>query len=168
MSLNRHIKALYEVSASFQQVDEMLKTLSEVNTHLTPDVIQYLDAPMISHRDKIEFFNQFSHPKETHAFLLLMLNRKDIHKFPSFYQGMVSFIQTIKQEVTVDVFVADHMSDDQQNLLKRTLGTFLKASKITLNIHVDTYLIGGMKLRYQGKALDYSVMSELDHMKNTI
>lgn len=168
MSLNNHIKALYEVSASFQQVDDMLQTLTKVHESLTPEVMQYLDAPMVSYRDKVDFFKPFSYPKETHAFLLLMLKRKDFHTFPSFYQGMVSFIQTIKKEVTVDVLVANPMSLKYQTILTQTLTQFLKASKVTLNIQVDKQLIGGMKLRYQGKSLDYSVMSELDHMKNTI
>jgi F-type H+-transporting ATPase subunit delta len=168
MSLNRHIKALYEVSESLHQVEDMLETLTKVKKSLTHEVMQYLDAPMVSDRDKIAFFEQFNHPKETYAFLLLMLKRKDMDTFPSFYQGMVSFIESLRQEVTVDVLVAHSVTDSQKALLTESLITFLKASKVTLNIQVDKNLIGGMKLSYQGKALDYSVISSLDHMKNTI
>lgn len=168
MNHDRHVKALYELSLANNEVSVMYQTLSALHVALTPDVISYLDAPTVSFKDKVSFFNAFSQPKDTHAFLIILLKKKLIHAFPTFFKHMTQFIQRINRDVIVDVFVATPLSKSDETRLSEHLKTLLKANEIILNTHIDAHVIGGMKLQYQGMALDYSVVQTLDHMKTTI
>ena len=168
MNHDRHVKALYELSLIHKEVPNMYQTLEACNQALTKEVIAYLDAPTITFKDKVSFFDTFNKPKETHAFLLILLKKKLIHEFPLFFKHMTQFIQLINHDVVVDVFVATPLSKTEETDLSKSLKTYLKANQVILKTHIDTKVIGGIKLQYQGKALDYSVIHTLDHMKTTI
>jgi F-type H+-transporting ATPase subunit delta len=168
MNHDRHVKALYELSLEHKQVSQMYQTLEALNQALTKEVILYLDAPTVLYNEKVSFFDTFNKPKETHAFLLILLKKKRIHEFPTFFKHMTHFIQHINSDVIVDVFVANPLSKTEETHLSSSLKTFLKANQVILKTHIDTSVIGGIKLQYQGKALDYSVVHTLDHMKTTI
>jgi ATP synthase F1 delta subunit len=166
MRHNTYIKALYQLSAS--QLDKVLDVLHTLDQSLTEDVVMYLDSPMIAYQDKKKVMESFQAPKDIEAFLLLWVKERRMHHFHTFYLQFTKFIQELNKEVVVDVFVAKPINPTQQDTLKNELKAFLQAKRVLLNIHLNETIIGGMKLQYEGKALDYSVVQTLDHMKNTL
>lgn len=168
MQHNKHIKALYELSAKAGEVGQMLSALAKFHHELDDNTTQYLDSPMVSIQDKIKVVTHLEAPKNTEAFLIMWIKERRMNQFDVFYKQLTQFIQQLDKQVVVDVFTAHVISDSNTLKLKQELKAFLQANEVLLNIHLDARIIGGMKLQYEGKALDYSVVNTLDHMKNNL
>jgi len=168
MQHNKHIKALYELSAKAGEVEQMLSALAKFHHELNANTIQYLDSPMVATQDKTQVIKHLGAPKITEAFLIMWIKERRLNQFDLFYKQLTQFIQTLNKQVVVDVLTAHAISDAYKETLKQELKTFLQANEVLLNIHLDARIIGGIKLQYEGKALDYSVVNTLDHMKNNL
>jgi len=168
MDHNRHVLALYETAQKQNKLDEMLNSIESFNHVLTIEFIDYLDSPLVDIEQKRSLVNTFNFDSITEAWLIMIIKQRQVHEFNTFHQIFTRFIRALNKEVHVDVFVANAISEVSQSNIKQALTSFFDTNDITMHIHIDETLIGGMKITHQGISLDQTILTMLDELQTVI
>ena len=69
--------------------------------------------------------------------------------------------------VPAKVFSAEALSDEQLARLKAALER-TSGKHVTLDVHVDAALVGGMRVEMAGKSYDNTLESRMDHLRRVL
>jgi len=104
---------------------------------------------------------------EISLFLKLLFKKQKINIIPEIVQIYRELLLKQQQCVEVVVSTARPILDEQQQQLQNVLEKRLQASVI-LKREIDSQLIGGVKLSFNGKVIDGSVRGRLKLLANKI
>ncbi|PAU95680.1 ATP synthase F1 subunit delta [Aliifodinibius salipaludis] len=168
----RYATALLELGKERDEVDELLNDIEYIHNTLeeSRDLVLFLRSPVINFDDKIQalekiFFDELEEP--TKLFLKL-LSRKD--RINLLDQVTEAFIEKYKEHagiITVEVFVARELSNEQQELLHKNLEQKTQKN-VDMNITVDEDLKGGMAIRIEDTVIDGTVKHKLKELEESL
>lgn len=168
MDHKRHVMALYESAQAQDTLDDVLASIESFRHTLTKDAIDYFDSPLINIKEKLDMLKTLSYDPITTAWLRLVVLEKNMHEFHAFHKELTHFIRTLKKEIHIDVYVVKAILEKSQERLKDVLKAYFESNDITLHIHIDSTLVGGMKMMHQGLSFDQSIINRLDELKTVI
>ena len=150
---------MHQITADFQNL--------EVFLNKTPDLIQYLNNPLISLEQKQEILDKTLKSqinKETFKFLIVLVNRGRINLLQAIITSYLNLIYNVASIKMVEVSTAYAFTNLQKNTLIKKLKELTKAREIRLKITVDSRLIGGFLIETNSKVLDFTIKNQLQKL----
>ena len=128
-----------------------------------PEYIKMLDTPAISKKEKLALADEaFSSVDESVSNLIKILSERHIvATMPDVYKTYISLYNEDTGIEEVEVITAIALSEAQADAMKKKLAG-ITGKTIILKNTVDDKILGGVKLRYEGKQIDASLKTRLD------
>lgn len=164
--------ALYMLACEENKVSEFsdaLDTLVEA-FNSEPEYIEFVSSPAIPLCDRIASLeNAFSTvvPDGVMSFLLLMCEKGRLSVFFDAVDEFKALFDFSKKLVNVKITSAIELTDEEKNKLKNKIETVYNFNIVT-EFFVDSAILGGIVVEFDGKVIDGSVRHRLREVKDVI
>jgi F-type H+-transporting ATPase subunit delta len=171
--VNRYVKSLYEVSVSLKaekQISDEIKLLQSSVSALD-DYKKYLKKVSLIKKYGENFVEHLkeclSLSKPTENFLLLLVKNKRLSLLIEICDEYLSFLDRMRGKKVFFVTCASDFSETDRKRLTDNLHEVFDGD-IECVVRKDPSLIGGVKVQFRSKILDYSVKSGLARLYRAI
>jgi len=150
---------MHQVTADFQNL--------EVFLNKTPNLLQYLNNPLISLEAKREILTKTLKSQlnqETFKFLLVLVDRNRINLLQAIITSYLNLVYNLASIKMIEVSSAFAFTNRQKNILIKKLKEITKAREIRLAITVDPSLIGGFLIKTDSKVIDFTIKNQLQEL----
>nr|YP_010595155.1 ATP synthase CF1 subunit delta [Paralia sulcata]WAJ57890.1 ATP synthase CF1 subunit delta [Paralia sulcata] len=150
---------MHQVTADFQNL--------EVFLNKTPNLLQYLNNPLISQEAKREILTKTLKSQlnqETFKFLIVLVNRNRINLVQAIITSYLDLVYNLASIKMIEVSSAFAFTNRQKNTLIKKLKEITKAREIRLAITVDPSLIGGFLIKTDSKVIDFTIKNQLQEL----
>lgn len=150
---------MHQVTADFQNL--------EVFLNKTPNLLQYLNNPLISLEAKREILTKTLKSQlnqETFKFLLVLVDRNRINLLQAIITSYLNLVYSLASIKMIEVSSAFAFTNRQKNTLIKKLKEITKAREIRLAITVDPSLIGGFLIKTDSKVIDFTIKNQLQEL----
>lgn len=161
----RYATALLELAKERNEVEAILEDMTFINNTIedSNELVNFLKSPIINFDDKTAALDQlfFSDIEEATRLFIKLLARKN--RINLLDQIAAAFIEQYKKYagiITVEVFVAEEITDEQRQKLHRNLEEKTQ-KKVEMDITLDKSLKGGMAVRIGDTVIDDTVKHQL-------
>lgn len=161
-----YARALYDFSVEQNLMHQITADLQNLEVFLeeTPDLINYLNNPLIGTNQKQELLdktlkNQLN--KETFKFLSILVTRDRINLLKPIIKRYLNLVYELASIKMVEVSTAFAFTNLQKNSLIKKLKELTNAREIRLIINVDSSLIGGFLIKTNSKVVDFTIKNQL-------
>jgi F-type H+-transporting ATPase subunit delta len=147
---------MHQITADFQNLEVFLSQ--------TPDLVDYLNNPILSSAKKEELLNKTLKAQlnqETFKFLNLLVKRDRINLLQAVIGNYLNLVYSLASIKMVEVSTAFPFTNLQKNTLIKKLKDITNAREIRLIINVDSSLIGGFLIKTNSKVIDFTVKNQL-------
>jgi len=160
-----YARSLMDLAVRSQSIEAVAEDLDLVSMLLeqNPDFEAFLGSPYFGEQAKREMVRRILTgrlQRLTLNFLFVMIDHNRGRFLPEIIGRYRQLYRAYQGYQTVDVTVAQPMSDEEKEQLSKDLAEAMNA-KIDLEVHVDGALLGGMVIRYGDKMVDNSVRGRL-------
>lgn len=168
----RYATALLELAKERDEVDDILKDIELIHNTLegSRELVLFLQSPVINFDDKTQalekiFFDELEEP--TKLFLKLLSRKDRINLLDQIADAFIEKYKSYAGIITVDVYVAHELNEDQQESLHSNLEQKTQ-KKVDMNITVDEDLKGGMAIRIDDTVIDGTVKHKLQELEKSL
>lgn len=147
---------MHQITADFQNLEVFLSQ--------TPDLVDYLNNPLISASRKEELLNKTLKSQlnqETFKFLNVLVRRDRINLLQAVIASYLNLVYSLASIKMIEVSTAFPFTNLQKNTLIKKLKDITNAREIRLVINVDSSLIGGFLIKTNSKVIDFTVKNQL-------
>jgi len=167
-----YARSLLELAEQSRSVDAVANDLEMVAMLLeqNPDFEAFLASPYFAEQTKRDLVRKVLTGKLqalTLNFLSVMIDHDRGMFLPAIIGRYRQLYRVYQGYRTVEVTVAQPMSDEQAQKLSRELAEAMQA-KVDLDVHVDPSILGGVVIRYEDKMVDNSVKGRLARTVNQL
>jgi len=165
-------EALYALAKDENKSDEMLSQLKALDEAFVsePDFLRLLSAPNVSKIERKEILDTcFRGKVEPYLlnFLKILMEKGYIRQFSSCVQYFRERYNEEHGIMQVSAVTAVPMTDSQKEKLSAKLAG-ITGKQIELTNTVDPACIGGVRLDYDGKRVDNTIIHRLDAVSNML
>src|SRR5690554_3616975 len=134
-----------------------------------PDWIVLLDSPMIRNKVKQKMLNELGMFDALFMnFLMLLVRHHQVRIYDDIYEQW-NIKSRLNQKIAyVQLYSAKSLSKKRLKQLKEEIQDYLPGLEIEFNQHIDSTLIEGVKMTYQGRSIERSLKKALDDMRSNI
>jgi len=153
-SLKKNI--MHQVTADFQNLEVFLNE--------TPDLLEYLNNPLIPREQKAELLDRTLKTQvnvETFKFLNVLVQRDRINLLQATIENYLALVYELASIKIIEVSTAYPLPTVQKDHLTQKLKELTNAREIRLIINVDPSLIGGLLIKTNSKIIDFTVKNQL-------
>lgn len=168
----RYATALLEVAKERNELEEILDDITLIRNTMegSKELVTFLKSPIIKFDDKVAVLDElfFEDLQEATRLFIKLLARKD--RINLLEDVVNAFIAQYKEHVgiiTIDVFVAEELNDEQRESLHRMLEEKTQ-KKVELNLTIDESLKGGMAVRIDDTVIDGTVKHQLAQLEESM
>lgn len=168
----RYATALLGLGQERNELKQVLDDITFIHNTLedSRELVTFLKSPIVKFDDKVAVLDELfsSEIQELTDKFIKLLARKD--RINLLDQISVAFIEKYKEFagiITVDVFVAEEINDQQRDALHRNLEKKTQ-KKVDMNIILDQSLRGGMAVRIDDTVIDSTVKHQLEKLGETL
>ena len=160
-----YAQALLELAQSESKVDSVAAEVRQIKDLLfhNPDVIRLLASRVLSHEERDAAFHQAFKGKISDLlfrFLRVLIKRDRFDELPGIATAFLHLVDQTHGTIDVHAYVALPLTDQAQNSIITRIKE-LSGRDVRLSQHLDTSLIGGLKLRVGDEMIDGSVVTQL-------
>ena len=172
---NEYGKALFMLSEENGSTERVLSDVQTVSSILreNPEYVKLLDTPAIIKAEKLSLIDTaFSCVDETvRSLLKILCERRMSVMFSDIEKTFCAYYDRSRGIEHVEAVTAVAMSERQLAAMREKLAA-LTGKTIVITNTISPEILGGVKLRYDGKQLDDSVKTRLEKfevgLKNTV
>jgi F-type H+-transporting ATPase subunit delta len=166
----RYAAALFELADEHRMLDEVASDLRELRTMLavSGDLLRLIRSPVLSREQQgkaIEAIAERSglNPLVRNFLSVVAANRR-LFAAPVMIEAFLAQLATRRGEVTAQVTVAQALSEAQREALNQQLRRSI-GSRVSVDVHVDSTLIGGIVVKLGSRMVDASIRSKLQRLQ---
>jgi F-type H+-transporting ATPase subunit delta len=166
----RYAAALFELADEHRMLDEVASDLRELRTMLavSGDLLRLIRSPVLSREQQgkaIEAIAERSglNPLVRNFLSVVAANRR-LFAVPAMIEAFLAQLATRRGEVTAQVTVAQALSEAQRDALNQQLRRSI-GSRVSVDVHVDSTLIGGIVVKLGSRMVDASIRSKLQRLQ---
>ena len=166
MRTSNHAKALFELAIEDNKIDSIHYQYESFKDELktAPTWISMMDSPMVLFSDKVKKIDELPYDGLFLSFLKMLAEKNQMHAIFEIFTQWNQRVRTYLKIAHVNVISATRLSKDLEMRLHEAIQKTFPHHSVSLHMHVDKHLIGGLKVIYQGQALDRSVARELEEL----
>lgn len=161
-----YAKAIFEYALAKKQLTEWSQHLLVLaQAVLTPEATQFINNPASNTEQHIELLQSVtkSDSKSLHNLIALLATNKRLMLLPEINSLYEAFKAEQEKTLTVDVRSFSALSKTQENKLIDSLSQRLQRN-VSLNISIDSALLGGAVLQAGDLVIDGSILGKLHKM----
>lgn len=168
--MSDYAKALMEVAQKRHNVDQITTEFDRIHdiVYEHPKWLELMDSPMYSLLVKDTYVDKLDLSPTLSACLKTMVRKNHMSLFFDVYHDWIRLIRSQQKIAHINIYSAKTLSKAQEALLLKRLQPRFQGMTIDLHLRVDSALIGGIKIIYQGVSLDRSIARELDELFTTL
>ncbi|MBN1505747.1 MAG: ATP synthase F1 subunit delta [Sedimentisphaerales bacterium] len=160
-----YARSLMDLAKQSQLVEAVAADFDTISTLLTdnPSFEAFLASPYFNEKTKRDVVRNVltgSLQTLTLHFLFVMIDHNRGRLLPEIIGRYRQLYRVYQGYQTVEVTVAQPMSDEQVQKLSKELAEAMNA-RIDLDVHVDASILGGLIVRYGDQMVDNSVKGRL-------
>ena len=164
-------KALFELAKEENGIEGVSRDVNAVISIVkkTPDYLVILNSPTLSKEEKRELIDEaFGTLNENLCNLLkLMCDKRMAHLYAAALQGFLDEYDAYMGILRVDAVTVRPLTQEQSERLTAKLEA-RTGKKVIINNIIDTGILGGIKLRYDGIQLDGSIKTRLEGLAESL
>ena len=170
MRTSNHAKALFVLAQEQQKIDAIHYQFESLKEELksSPQWIEMMDSPMVLLNDKVNKIDALPYDALFLSFLKMLAGKNQMYGIPEIFSSWNKLVRAHLKIAHVNVISAKPLSKEMEMKLKKAIEPTFPNHSVSLHMHVDKELIGGLKVIYQGQALDRSVARELEELYQMI
>lgn len=145
--------------------EEAVKELQLVSSHFDDEFVSFLSYPKISKNEKKDVFTKvFNISKLSLSFLYVLIDNNDILDLDNIIKEIQNLIMQEQGQAIVTVEVTNPLDENDKKLIVNSLTKKLN-KQIVLKEIINTNLIGGIIIKYEGKVIDGSLITKQQSLK---
>ncbi len=164
--INEYSKALFELSNE-KNLEFILECFDVFMSNFKDDFKKILLSPKIVKEEKKKVittcFKNFE--KDFLNFLLVVIDNSRVDMFDEIYKDFKSLYDDLNNIVHIDVYSFDKLDEESYGEINNKLSSKFSGKTIVLNNVIDSTLVGGVKLFYNGKQIDVTLKNQLEMLK---
>ncbi len=170
MRTSNHAKALFVLAQEKSKIDIIHYQFESLKEELmsSPQWIELMDSPMVLFSDKVRQIDALPYDALFLSFLKMLAEKNQMYGITEIFSSWNKLVRAHLKIAHVNVISAKPLSKEMEMKLIETLKPTFPNQNVSLHMHVDKDLIGGLKVIYQGQALDRSVARELEELYQMI
>jgi len=168
----RYATALLELAKERDEVEDILGDVEYMHNTMqdSRELVVFLRNPIIKYDDKTSvleklFFDELQEP--TRLFLKLLARKDRINLLDQICQAFIEKYKEYAGIITVNVFVAEEINEEQKNLLHERLEQKTQ-KKVDMKVNVDQSLKGGMAIRIDDTVIDGTIKHKLAELEESL
>ena len=167
-----YAKALYQVAQEMKIEEKVVAEAKEIGAIMKrePDLKRFMDSPIISVAEKKQVLGTIFQDQiceELMNFLYVLVDKGRTGHFEKIL-GRLIRISMEEEGVSAGVIYSTQLlSNVQIEGFEAQTGKLLQ-KKVHLENHIDTSLVGGVKILIEGKIIDASFRKQLDSFRDAL
>ena len=168
---SEYSQAIFSLAKESGQLDEYVRAIKDIDGLFSREreYVDFLCAPSIPKKERTDAASKVleGYPREVVNFVLVMTEKgrmRDFHACALEIEDMYLFERGISRAV---VKSATELSEAQQQALRAAIEKRC-GHEVVMSVTVDPHLIGGITCEVDGKVIDGSIRSRLNHIKEVI
>lgn len=166
----RYAAALFDLADERHALDTVANDLRELRAmlHESLDLDRLFRSPVLSREDQAKAIAALGEraglSELTRHFLGVVAGNRRLFAVPAMIEAYLNQLAERRGEVTAEVTTAQPLNDAQQ----LTLGEQLRRAvgrRVTVDLHVDASLLGGMIVKVGSRMIDGSLKSRLHRLQ---
>lgn len=162
-----YAKALMDLSKEYNiDKKQIVEELQYVWQYFDDEFLNFLKNPRISKEDKKEIFEKAFSNLNKHVFytLMVLIDNDNIVNLNNIINEFISMVDDELGIISLELYTVKPLNDIEKNNIKNYFSKKLQKN-INLVEIIDTNLIGGLIIKYQGKIIDGSIFSKQESLK---
>lgn len=170
MRTSNHAKALFVLAQEKKMIDIIHYQFESLKEELknTPQWIEMMDSPMVLQSDKVRYIDALHYNVLFLSFLKMLAEKNQMHGISEIFSSWNQLVRAHLKIAHVNVISAKPLSKEVELKIIKAIEPTFPNLNVSLHMHVDKNLIGGLKVIYQGQSLDRSVARELEELYQMI
>ena len=166
----RYAAALFDLADERRMLDEVATNLRELRAMLqaSGDFLRLIRSPVLSRDQQAKAVDLVAERAGlsplVRDFLAVVARNRRLFAVPAMIGAFLAKLAARRGEVTAEVFAAQPLSEAQlaalNEQLRRSIG-----SRVSVDVHVDPGLIGGLVLKLGSRMVDGSIKSKLQRLQ---
>lgn len=166
-----YVDVLFDIARKDGLIDavneqfEILMALIDRN----PDWITTLDTPVLSNSRKLELMKQLNLFDETFTrFIMVLIKNRHVRLISDIYNEWIIRSRREQKIAHIQLYAASVPTSEQLQEIREEIQPLIPDLAIEFNIHIDSSLIQGVRLYYQGRSMERSLRRDLLDMKGAL
>ncbi len=166
----RYAAALFELADERRELDAVAGDLRELRAMLvgSGDLLRMVRSPVLSRAAQAKAMKALAEDaklaKLTTDFLGIVAQNRRLFAVPAMIEAYLEKLAERRGEVTAEVTAAQALSPAQQDALGEQLRRVV-GSRVTIDVHVDPSLLGGMVVKIGSRMIDGSLKGQLQRLQ---
>jgi F-type H+-transporting ATPase subunit delta len=166
----RYAAALFDLADERRLLDEVAADLAQLRAMLrdSADLTRLVRSPVLSREQQGRAIAALAEHAQlsplTRDFLAVVARNRRLFAVPAMIESYLATLAERRGEVTAEVTAAQPLSEAQQGALGEQLRRAV-GRRVTVDMHVDPALIGGMIVKIGSRMVDGSLRSKLRRLQ---
>lgn len=166
----RYAAALFDLADERRILDEVASDLRQLRAMVqaSPDLLRLIRSPILSRDEQSKGIGALAERAGlsplVRDFLAVVARNRRLFAVPAMIEAFLAKLAARRGEVTAEVFAAQPLSEAQlaalNEQLRRSIG-----SRVSVDVHVDPGLIGGLVVKLGSRMVDGSIKSKLQRLQ---
>jgi F-type H+-transporting ATPase subunit delta len=166
----RYAAALFDLADERRILDEVASDLRQMRAMVqaSPDLVRLIRSPILSRDEQSKgiaaLAEQAGFSPLVRDFLAVVARNRRLFAVPAMIEAFLAKLAARRGEVTAEVFAAQPLSEAQLAVLSEQLRRSI-GSRVSVDLHVDPGLIGGLIIKLGSRMVDGSIKSKLQRLQ---
>ncbi len=166
----RYANALIELAEESKTLDKVEQDLKDLQAMMnqSPDLVSVIRSPVLSQANvkatMMALADKAKFTDITKKFLNVLIHNRRLAALDPIAQAFFKLLAARRGAVTVDVQVAQDLTDAQKKELQQALSVAMKAD-VTVRATVEPSILGGMIVTVGSRMIDDSVRRKLERLR---
>lgn len=166
----RYAAALFELADERHDLDTVAGDLRELRAMLagSGDLMRLVRSPVLSRAEQgkamAAIVEDSKLSKLTADFIAIVARNRRLFAVPAMIEAYLAKLAERRGEITAEITAAQPLSEAQQGALGDQLRRVV-GSRVTIDVHVDPSLLGGMIVKIGSRMVDGSLKGQLQRLQ---
>ena len=166
----RYAAALFELADERHALDAVAGDMRELRAMLyaSGDLMRLVRSPVLSRAEQGKAMAAVAEgaklSKLTADFIGIVARNRRLFAVPAMIEAYLAKLAARRGEVTAEITAAQTLTEAQQGSLTKQLRRVV-GSRVTIDIHVDPSLLGGMVVKIGSRMVDGSLKGQLQRLQ---
>lgn len=163
----QYAEALFALSLEQDIIADIQTEFSHFLEALDDDIMHFLQHPKVTKEEKKAVLEKVvDHPVFKH-FLFVVIDNSRMNYMSDMYHELTTIINNQQKHMEATVFSPKPLTKTELANLQQSIGQKHNRD-VTLNNVVDSSIVGGLRVEYEGHVLDQTINQYLTKLKGTL
>ena len=163
----QYARALFSLALEKDEIEEIYGELNTFVKSLDNSINSFFMHPKIEIMEKHQVIENIVKNHLLANFLKVLLDNSRFELLPTIVYAYLDLINEMNEIVEVNIISNIKMSEGNLKKIKTNLETKL-LKKVKIIERLDSSIIGGIKIEYQGNIIDQTINASLDGLRQSL